>query len=499
MRDGSADRHLLRRRSPSSRRRRATRRRTGRRRRRAPASRFRPPGRGGSGARGRGRRGRRPGRSVLAPSSRAQTATSLPTESEATWGSLALWPMTEISAGGSQPPPAGRSALWITLGVASVRDQTATALPFGSSETWGASAESPATERGTAGSQLPPAGLRELWTTSVGLFRRVQTATELPPGRWRTCGSSAFWPAAERSAGGPRRCRRWTRRRPGRCLWLRRTATRPPPRSRPGRAPAAVLRRSARRRRRRAVLLPRPGEPARALHDEPGAVVAGPDGEGISRRVDGHLRFFGVLAGHREVERPLPAAAGRLRRRLDDEVEPVEARPDRDRVAGRVDRQLGFLCGLARGREVDRPLPGAARRPRRRLDDVLGAVVAPPDARSRCRPRRCRRRVPRRRGRPPRGSPREPKLPPACLTAAWTTVWAPSKRVQTATASPDGSTATCGSSASRPEAERSTGASQRGAAWAGEAAKPASTQRDAASAGVWRPSLRKRLSPCRCG
>ena len=95
--------------------------------------------------------------------------------------------------------------------------------------------------------------------------------------------------------------------------------------------------------------------------------------------------------------------------------------------------------------------------------------------------------------------PEGTQLPPACLTAAWTIVWAPSKRVQTATASPAGSTATCGSSASRPAAERSAGASQRGAASAGAAAKPASAQSAAANAGAWRASLRKRLSLCTCG
>ena len=121
---------------------------------------------------------------------------------------LEFWPMTEITVRGSQGPPAGRSAPWITLGVASVRDQTATALPAGSSATCGASASSRRAERGTAADQLPPAGLLELWTRSVGLFSRVQTATALPAGSSGDLRLLGVLTGPERSTGRPRRRRR---------------------------------------------------------------------------------------------------------------------------------------------------------------------------------------------------------------------------------------------------------------------------------------------------
>jgi len=70
------------------------------------------------------------------------------------------------------------------------------------------------------------------------------------------------------------------------------------------------------------------------------------------------------------------------------------------------------------------------------------------------------------------------------------TVWAPSNRDQTATASPLGETAMRGASASLPGAERSIGESQRGAASAGAATMPTTAQRRTARAGVWRRKLR---------
>jgi hypothetical protein len=52
------------------------------------------------------------------------------------------------------------------------------------------------------------------------------------------------------------------------------------------------------------------------------------------------------------------------------------------------------------------------------------------------------------------------QAPPAGLLADWTIRWLPSKRSQTATASPARSTATCGFSALCPSAETSSGISQ---------------------------------------
>ena len=69
-----------------------------------------------------------------------------------------------------------------------------------------------------------------------------------------------------------------------------------------------------------------------------------------------------------------PPAA--LPARLDDVVGAVVPAPDRERVSGAVDGELGFGGILAAEGEVDGLLPRSARRPRRRLDDRIGAVGA---------------------------------------------------------------------------------------------------------------------------
>src|SRR5207253_9313032 len=100
------------------------------------------------------------------------------------------------------------------------------------------------------------------------------------------------------------------------------------------------------------IVVPRP------FHDRIRAVVALPDRERISSRIERYLGVGGVPAGGREVLWRLPDTAGRRPSgRLHDVIRAVRADPDRECVPGRSERHLGFVGALAGGREVLRRLP----------------------------------------------------------------------------------------------------------------------------------------------
>jgi len=118
-----------------------------------------------------------------------------------------------------------------------------------------------------------------------------------------------------------------------------------------------------------------------ALHgDHVPALEALPDRNRAALRINGHLRDERAVAGGGETDGHLPAAARRTYRALHyGVVGVVAAGPDRDRVALRIDGDLRVACVLAGSREIDRRLPGPARRPHRALHDDVVAVVLFPD------------------------------------------------------------------------------------------------------------------------
>ncbi len=117
--------------------------------------------------------------------------------------------------------------------------------------------------------------------------------------------------------------------------------------------------------------------------DHPGrAGVALPDDDRVAGGVDCGRRVVGVLARGREIDRRLPAAARAFSRgRLDDFVASVRAPPDGHGVTGGVDRQARRRCRVPCFGEVDRRLPAATRcEPGRGLQDFVAAVRAIPDS-----------------------------------------------------------------------------------------------------------------------
>src|SRR5260370_23221101 len=76
-----------------------------------------------------------------------------PAGSTATSGSDAFWPAAERSSGDCQGPPAGLLALCTIVLVPLERDQTATTLPAESTASWGSDALWPPAERSAAASQ----------------------------------------------------------------------------------------------------------------------------------------------------------------------------------------------------------------------------------------------------------------------------------------------------------------------------------------------------------
>src|SRR5207247_2131081 len=83
------------------------------------------------------------------------------------------------------------------------RSQTASALPDPSNATCGTNAFWPAAERSTGAPNAPPAGRTELCTMKLEPSQRSQTASALPDPSNAACGTLASWPAAERSTGAP--------------------------------------------------------------------------------------------------------------------------------------------------------------------------------------------------------------------------------------------------------------------------------------------------------
>ena len=105
----------------------------------------------------------------------------------------------------------------------------------------------------------------------------------------------------------------------------------------------------------------------------------GPDRDRVALAVDRDLGVVAVLAGHREVHDRPEGAGARDRSRLDLPVGPVEALPDRDRVAVGVACDLRAEGVLPGGREVEDRPEGAAARDRSRLDPPTVPVEALPD------------------------------------------------------------------------------------------------------------------------
>ena len=90
--------------------------------------------------------------------------------------------------------------LRITEGLASLLDQTATAVPEGSAATCGSSSISPPAEMSTAPVHAPPGALAEAWTTVLKPPpERSQTESASPVGPRATCGAAESWAAVERS------------------------------------------------------------------------------------------------------------------------------------------------------------------------------------------------------------------------------------------------------------------------------------------------------------
>ena len=246
------------------------------------------------------------------------------------------------------------------------RDHTETASPAASIATCGSNAFWPASDRSTGVCQTPlAAGRAAACTIVLAPLERAHTATASPAVSIATCGWNAFWPASDRSTGAPK--------------------------------------------------LPPAGR--RRLHDEVAAISVRPHRDGVTGRVDRHLRVNAFWpASDRSTGAPKLPPAGRaaactitllpLKR-----VHTATASP-----AGSI-----ATCGTS-------AFPPAT-------DRSTGA----------------------------------PKLPPAGRAAACTIVLAPLERSHTATASPAASIATCGSSALWPASDTSTGESQVGAATAGAA------------------------------
>ena len=287
---------------------------------------------------------------------------------------------------GRRPPGAAgrpRRRPGSPAGCASVRDQTAIASPPGSSATCRALRRSrPPREMSAAGSQGPPAGLPRPGPCSSGCSGASRRRPRSPPGRSRPAARRRSRPRPRgRPAGLQARPPRLGPT-PGRCSWRRRSGPRPRPRS-PRRVDRdlRVLRRSVRSPRGPAAgSQAPPGGPGGALDDVVGAVVAGPDRDRVAGGVDRHLRFVSAFCPTTERSTARPqAAAGRPARRLDD-VRGSRCSATRRRPRRRPGRPRPAAPRRSPAcREVGRRRPGAAGRPARGLDDVLGAVVAPPD------------------------------------------------------------------------------------------------------------------------
>ena len=129
----------------------------------------------------------------------AQTAVALPWESTATYGQAARTPVAESVTGADQIPPDERVEPSIAPLCSS--SQTAVAPPWGSSAMCGDRAAFLGGDRATGADQLPPADRVALWTTERQPSSRSksQTAVTLPSGPAATSAEPA--PAAERVTG----------------------------------------------------------------------------------------------------------------------------------------------------------------------------------------------------------------------------------------------------------------------------------------------------------
>ena len=128
-----------------------------------------------------------------------------------------------------------------------------------------------------------------------------------------------------------------------------------------------------------------PATPARrpcgGLHDEAADAVVLPDRDGVAVRGDSDLWMRGaILVGRRQLDRRLPAPADRTYRALHgDDIPTLEALPDRNRVALRINGDLRAACAVAGGGKVHGRPPAPILGTRRALHDVLVAVVTSPD------------------------------------------------------------------------------------------------------------------------